>query len=170
MTIDRESWGYRRQAKLSDMLSTHDIIAELATTVSCGGNLLLNVGPTHDGRIVPLFQERLKEIGDWLKINGESIYNTTHWTYQNDTTSKHVWYTKSKENSPINSLYYQTKGVSLIYCILLKWPDNGHVVLSSPETSSATQISMLGLKESLFITWKRNVDENVFLLIYPRFL
>jgi len=30
---------------------------------SCGGNLLLNVGPTHDGRIMPIFEERLLEIG-----------------------------------------------------------------------------------------------------------
>ena len=35
---------------------------------SCGGNLLLNVGPTHDGRIVPIFQERLEQMGTCLVI------------------------------------------------------------------------------------------------------
>ena len=43
LTIDRNSWGFRRNARLSDFLSTHDLIKELASTVSCGGNMLLNV-------------------------------------------------------------------------------------------------------------------------------
>ena len=44
LTIDRYSWGFRRNARLSEILSPHDLIKELASTVSCGGNMLLNVG------------------------------------------------------------------------------------------------------------------------------
>ena len=58
---------------------------------SCGGNLLMNIGPTADGRIDPIFQERLEQMGEWLKVNGEGIYSTKPWKYQNDTKTPDVW-------------------------------------------------------------------------------
>ena len=58
---------------------------------SCGGNLLMNIGPTKDGRIVPIFEERLRSFGSWMKINGEAIYSSKPWTNQNDTTTPGVW-------------------------------------------------------------------------------
>ena len=51
----------------------------------------MNVGPTHDGRIAPIFEERLRDVGAWLKVNGEAIYSTKPWTHQNDTITKGVW-------------------------------------------------------------------------------
>ncbi len=61
------------------------------SVLSCGGNLLLNVGPTRDGMIAPIFEERLQDIGAWLKINGEAIYATKPWKVQNDTLNGNVW-------------------------------------------------------------------------------
>jgi alpha-L-fucosidase len=49
---------------------------------SRGGNFLLNVGPQPNGVIQPEFQERLRAIGDWLSLNGESIYGTTYGPVQ----------------------------------------------------------------------------------------
>lgn len=92
MTIDRYSWGYRRNARLSEILSTHELIKELASTVSCGGNVLMNIGPTSDGRIAPIFEERLRQIGEWLAVNGEAIYGSRPWSHQNDTLTPDVWY------------------------------------------------------------------------------
>lgn len=63
MTIDRKSWGFRRNAVLSEYFTLPELIKELVTTVSCGGNLLMNVGPTKDGIISPIFEERLRGIG-----------------------------------------------------------------------------------------------------------
>jgi len=53
--------------------------------------MLVNIGPTHDGRILPIFEERLYQMGAWLKTNGEAVYKSTPWTYQNDTITKGVW-------------------------------------------------------------------------------
>ncbi|CAG2167105.1 unnamed protein product [Oppiella nova] len=92
MTIDKQSWGYRRNAKSTDYLTTHDLLVELAQTISCGGNILINVGPTHDGVIKPVFEDRLRDLGHWLSVNGEAIYESKPWKHQNDTTTKEVWY------------------------------------------------------------------------------
>ena len=49
----------------------------LVDIASKGGNLLLNVGPTAEGLIPEPSVERLKAIGKWMKVNGESIYGTS---------------------------------------------------------------------------------------------
>lgn len=59
---------------------------------SCGGNLLMNVGPTGDGRIAPIFEERLRQFGSWMSVNEEAVYATRPWRYQNDTMTPDVWY------------------------------------------------------------------------------
>lgn len=56
-----------------------------------GGNLLVNVGPTHDGRIIPIFQERLLQLGSWMKVNGDAIYATKSWRVYNDTEKSILW-------------------------------------------------------------------------------
>lgn len=131
MTIDKYSWGYRRNAHLSDYLTIETLVATLVETVSCGGNLLMNVGPTHDGRIVPIFEERLRQMGQWLLVNGNAIYNTTAWRAQNDSVTPKIWYTfKPREKA--------------VFAILLEWPNNGSVILGEPVTQGSTQVELLG--------------------------
>ena len=63
----------------------------LPTHFSCGGNMLMNVGPTKFGRILPIFEDRLLNMGKWLQVNGEGIYSSHPWQYQNDTANPDVW-------------------------------------------------------------------------------
>jgi alpha-L-fucosidase len=73
------SYGYNRNEQLKDYKSSHDLILMLGDIVSRGGNLLLDIGPDADGTIPVIMQQRLSDIGDWLAINGEAIYETEAW-------------------------------------------------------------------------------------------
>jgi alpha-L-fucosidase len=74
VTINNDSWGYNKYE--TEFKTTRDLIRMLVEVVSKGGNLLLNVGPTPDGRIQDEFVTRLNAIGRWMKVNSESIYGT----------------------------------------------------------------------------------------------
>jgi alpha-L-fucosidase len=67
------SWSYVPHDKYK---SVHDLIHLLVDIVSKGGNYLLNIGPGPDGDFDPVAYERLKGIGEWMKVNSEAIYNT----------------------------------------------------------------------------------------------
>jgi len=75
------SFGYNRNERLSDYNSPEALIALLIQTVSGGGNLLLDVGPTADGRIPVIMEERLTQMGQWLQRNGEAIYASSPWPH-----------------------------------------------------------------------------------------
>lgn len=51
----------------------------------------MNIGPTKEGTIIPVFEERLRDVGKWLSINGEAIYKSRPWKFQNDTVTPNIW-------------------------------------------------------------------------------
>jgi alpha-L-fucosidase len=73
MTIN-DHWGWSRDDR--NTKSVRRLVHVLARSASVGGNFLLNVGPTPEGEIPALHQERLRAVGRWLVENGASIYAT----------------------------------------------------------------------------------------------
>jgi alpha-L-fucosidase len=77
-TLTSGAWGYQPNAKVKPL---NDVIRLLVAAVGRDGNLLLNVGPRPDGQIEPEQAERLREVGDWLRRFGQSIYATRGGPY-----------------------------------------------------------------------------------------
>lgn len=73
MTMN-DSWGFKSYD--DNWKSSETLIRNLIDVASKGGNYLLNVGPTAEGRIPEPSVDRLREIGKWIQVNGESIYGT----------------------------------------------------------------------------------------------
>ena len=111
MTIN-DTWAYNAHDR--HFKSSKDLIRGLVEVASRGGNFLLNVGPQPDGVIQPEFQERLRAIGDWITLNGDSIYETTYGPIQGQTA------------------YRMTAKGSDLYLHLFDWPSHPFTVTGLP--------------------------------------
>lgn len=112
MTMN-ETWGYKSYAH--NWKSTETMIRNLVDIASKGGNYLLNVGPKSDGTFPQESIDRLKEIGKWMKVNGEAIYKT-------DATplAPLAWgRCTKKENKNITTLYFS----------VFDWPKDGKLTI-----------------------------------------
>jgi alpha-L-fucosidase len=119
-----ESFGYNRNENLEQYASSEKLVHMLIDIVAKGGNLLLNIGPAADGTIPVIMQQRLKDIGDWLSVNGEAIYETTAWK-------------EAPKDKPAE-VFFTRKGSDL-YVITTKWEKNITI-----DGIKAKEISMLG--------------------------
>ena len=120
------SFGYNRNETIDEYRTPEELVHLLIDTVSRGGNLLLDVGPTADGRIPVIMQDRLVAIGKWLDVNGEAIYGTRKWrTVKEGRTTR----------------YTQKDGA--VYAIALAWPGDTFL-LKSPEADGKISVELLG--------------------------
>jgi len=78
----RLNWGYDRDD--DNWKSVKEILELLSLCVCRGGNMLLNVGPTPEGTLMPEEIERLTAVGKWMDVNGEAIYGTTRGPFGYD--------------------------------------------------------------------------------------
>lgn len=157
MTLDKFSWGYSRLSTITDYLTIEELLLTMAQTVAYGGNLIVNIGPTHDGRIVPVMEERLLQMGQWLNLNGEAIYVTQPWSIaQNDSQTADVYYTQSKTTSDV-------------YATFFTWPANNVLQLGSIKpTEGKTVISLVsGGGKQLSWTTSPGGQTNVQFDAYP---
>ncbi|MGZ8511300.1 MAG: alpha-L-fucosidase [Chitinophagaceae bacterium] len=150
------SYGYNRNEKLEDYKSSRDLILMLVDIVSRGGNLLLDIGPTADGRIPVIMQQRLIDMGTWLLTNGEAIYGTTaykqsyEWSEGKKPEKKDksfmAGYNISEQIKPSTErahieAFYTTKGNDL-FCIIptYQW----QIKLRSFNVAKGATASILG--------------------------
>jgi alpha-L-fucosidase len=113
MTMN-DTWGYKSYDQ--NWKSTKKLIFNLIDIASKGGNYLLNVGPTSLGRIPDSSIKRLKEVGKWMSVNGESIYGTSASPFKNLQWGKCTQ--KLQENS--TTLYFH----------IINFPENLELLIS----------------------------------------
>ena len=133
------SWSYKPGDRYK---SAFKILSMLVQIVSRGGNYLLNVGPGPDGELDPIAYERLREIGDWMKVNAEGIYETRpvapfhegNFSFTQKGDYVYAFYVPGKEGESLPS----------------------QLTLSSFEPVTAKAISLLGYGRPL--KWKRTEE------------
>lgn len=125
----------------------------------------MNFGPTMDGVIRPVFEERMRGVGSWLQVNGEAIFGTRPWTIQNDTLTGHVWYEYFFLLLKCVILFHFilqeyrfTRTETAIYAITLKWPEENVLLMEAPVpvVSGQTVVTLLGHDEPLMVFMLRS--------------
>jgi alpha-L-fucosidase len=162
------SYGYNRMEALNDYKSGYELILRLIDVVSRGGNLLLDVGPTADGRIPVVMQQRLADIGKWLKTNGAAVYDTHPWERIRQwsegvrpETSKASYmsgYDIGKLTSPGGGnahieMFFTQKGKNL-YCIIPNYKSRVNIREFRP--AGGMEISLLGYNQKINWVQKGN--------------
>jgi len=159
------SYGYNREEDAWDYNSAQVLILSLVDKVSRGGNFLLDIGPDAHGKIPPIMQERLMQIGQWMKINSESIYGSSRWR------SPSQWSEGKRDYKPGNEDWKTGGDIALkltvdpepgyavkecfftynekkntLYLLLPKWPSSKSFVVHDLVAGSGASASLLGYK------------------------
>lgn len=172
------SYGYNRAESIDDYKSARELLLVLCDLVSRGGNFLLDIGPSGDGRIPVIMQQRLLEIGDWLKVNGEAIYGTRYsgracqWSDGARPGQEYGEYMikynlmeqigqNAKDGKAVKQLFFTKKG-STIYAITSGWLAP-KVTITGIKIQGAPKVTMLGLAGNL----KCSADETTLTVEVP---
>ncbi|MFZ0281396.1 MAG: alpha-L-fucosidase, partial [Bacteroidales bacterium] len=140
------SFGYNRTENLDSYSSCEDLIKLLISTVSAGGNLLLDIGPAADGTIPVIMQQRLLEIGKWLGVNGEAIYGTRAFIRNKK---------EEQINPETNKTIFFTKMGKDLYILCLTWPGN-NIVLKGIKPGTGTKASYMGSSAAVILKQSGN--------------
>jgi alpha-L-fucosidase len=159
-SISKNSWGYVEGQQYK---SVDSLVDDLVDIVSKNGALLLNIGPRPDGTIPEEEQRVLREIGAWLRVNGEAIYGTRPWKRfgEGPTEVAEGAFTDTKRQAFTGQDIRITTRGDALYVIALDWPGE-RLVIRSLGTSAGlfdgevAEVRLLGHDGPL--RWTRDAD------------
>jgi len=145
-SISNQSWGY---VENDSYKSPQTLVWQLVDVVSKNGNLLLNIGPQSNGTIPNEAQTVLREVGAWLRVNGEAIYSTRPWRVYGEGPTKAAEgaFHDRKETTFTAQDFRFTTDRKYLFAIALAWPESGRLLIHSLAQNSGVAIkavSMLG--------------------------
>ena len=132
MTLN-DTWGF--QSFDDNWKDTKTLVQTLVDVASKGGNLLLNVGPTAQGVIPAQSVSRLREMGDWVRANGESIYGTSASPY----------------GLPAWGRYTARPSQGKVYAHVFDWPKKGKQIALTGVTAKPRSVYLLADKKPLTV-------------------
>lgn len=156
--VAKNSWCY---TKGNEYKTVNQILCDFIDIVSKNGRLLLNIGPKSDGTIPDEDQRILKEIGAWLKINGEAIYGSRTWRYSAEGPTKIAegQFADGDEKQFTSQDIRFTCNHGCLYASVLKYPEDGNITITSLREADASKlplfhgiiknVEVLGFKEKL---------------------
>jgi alpha-L-fucosidase len=133
-----QSYGYNREDTEENVLTVDEFIDMFIRVVSENGNLLLIVNLDGKGALPEIQERRLREIGKWLKVNGEAIYDSRPYLVTNQDEGK-IRFTQSKDGSSV-------------YVICTDFPEK-ELHVKPLYLSKYSKITMLGA-ENTELEWK----------------
>jgi alpha-L-fucosidase len=131
--LDPFSYGINRATPDDRYMTAEDLVQTLVDIVSKNGNFLLDIGPNFDGTIPQIMQDRLREAGTWLRVNGEAIYGTTYWSRM----------------AQLDSLRFTVKQNEAFYIASLDQPGSKLTVAAPVPIRPGDQVTMLGYPRPL---------------------
>lgn len=148
-SIGKNSWCYTVGWESK---TANNLIDDLIDIVSKNGTMLLNIGPKADGSIPKDQQEVLLEMGNWLDINGQAIYNSRPWKIfgEGPTEVNKGHHSEGKNKAFTSQDIRFTSNDDRIYAMALEWPSNGQVTIKSLSTdninltNSINSVDLLG--------------------------
>jgi alpha-L-fucosidase len=143
------------------------IIQNLVDVVAKGGGFMVGIGPDRNGQFSPTALNQLEEVGRWLKVNGEAIYQTQPrpgdlWKEGQDVSFVDPHPEGGQQtllagdNGPIR--FTRSKDGRAVYAICMQWPGS-ELRLRTVQSSPRTKIALLGVKGSL--KWHEDAAEGL---------
>jgi alpha-L-fucosidase len=131
--LDPFSYGINRATPDDKYMTAEQVVQTLVDIVSKNGNFLLDIGPNFDGTIPQVMQDRLRETGAWLRVNGEAIYGTTYWSRM----------------AQLDNLRFIVKQNEAFYIASLEQPGSTLTVEAPVPIRSGDRVTMLGYHRPL---------------------
>jgi len=146
------------------------VFMQFPDIASKNGNLLLNIGPRADGTITEEQTDVLLAIGDWLKINGDAIYNTRCWIKSGEGEVRGTAGSFTDNEATIytsKDMRFTSKGNDLFVIVLNG--DSREIIVTSLDSNTISDagllnVELLGSAEK--ISWKKS--SGGLKLIFPK--